>query len=118
MLDFACTSSRDLRWRPTVGHQIKGVMRASVTSWERQPERWGGATHLTQRALHRSQEVSFSKAVVAAVDVKQLEAKTLHLLKIKIQGENLWVGGVDTAPDHLGPVHLQEAQTEQWGNIQ
>ena len=46
--------------------------------------------------------------MAAVIDVVQLEAQTLHLFKIKVQRENLGVGGVHTAADHLGPVHLQE----------
>lgn len=69
------------------------------------------ATHLSQRALHRAQEVGLLQAVVAAVvDVVQLEAQTLHLLKVKVQSENLGVGGVHAAANHLGPIHLRETQ--------
>lgn len=67
-------------------------------------------THLSQRALHRSQEDRLLQAVVAAVDVVQLEAQTLHLFKIKVQRENLWVGRVDAAADHLRPIHLQDTK--------
>lgn len=75
-------------------------------------------THLCQRALHWSQEVGLPQAVVVAVDVVQLEAQTLHLFKIKVQSENLGVGGVYTAANHLRPIHLRETQrTEQRDEI-
>lgn len=64
-------------------------------------------TDLSQRALHRTQEVVILHIVqAAAVDVEQLEAQTLHFFKIKVQCEHLGVGGVTTAVDHLGASHL------------
>lgn len=70
-----------------------------------------GVTHLSQCALHWTQEVGLLQAVqAAAVDVVQLKAQTLHLFKIKVQREHLGVGGVDTAVNHLGAVHLQNTK--------
>lgn len=70
-----------------------------------------GMTHLSQCALHWAQEVGLLQAIqAAAVDVVQLEAQTLHLFKIKVQCENLGVGGVDAAANHLSAVHLQDTQ--------
>lgn len=71
---------------------------------------WEAGTHLSKCALHRSQEVGLLQPVVAAVDVEQLETQALHLFKVKVQGEDLGVGGVDAAADDFCPVHLQGAK--------
>lgn len=49
---------------------------------------------------------------MTAVDVEELKTQPLHLFKVKVQREDLGVGGVDAAADGFGPVHLQFAQRE------
>lgn len=66
--------------------------------------------HLAQCALHGSQTVRLSHAVMTAANVVELVTQSLDLLEVEVHGENLRKCGVYTAPDHLSPVHLSTQQ--------
>lgn len=62
---------------------------------------------LSQRALHGSQEVCVTQAVVPGADVVKLEAEPLDLLKVVVHQEDLREDRPAAAANHLCAVHLQ-----------
>lgn len=64
-------------------------------------------TDLPQGALHGSQEVCITEAVVAGADVMEFKAEPLDLLKVVIHEEDLGEDRAAAATNHLRTVHLQ-----------
>lgn len=62
--------------------------------------------YLTQCTLHGPQAVGLLGAVVAAANVVEFIAESLHFLEVVVKGKDFGEGGVDGASDHLCPIHL------------
>lgn len=95
---------------PGIAPALRTRPGAVLPSWSLRPRlSRGDGAHLPQGALHAAQEVVVLTAEAAGpVAVVDLEPQLLRLLKVVVKREDLGEHGVQAAPDHLRPVHLQQ----------